>query len=624
MNILLDAYFDGNFGDDVFVQCITSRFSNYKFYTFLEYYPEEVCDWAESIPNLFLLPECNVFLRKNMFDAYVCVGGDIFPDKGNYDKRKGYVKSVKECGGVVAYIGFSLFHTYSEETKQDICELMEQADLVAPRDRVSTELLKNWLPHKEIFTMADLAFSYFERGKNGSENKEILGISVRKPGNVSEEVLERYCVEMAGVINAFLDKDNNRQVRIFSLSKGVWNDTEITGRILNMVQSPDRVEHYVYEGETQSCYQAIAECKVMISTRLHAMVAAIALGIKCIPVIYEVKQEHILKEIVYKGVSFAFHNLQGISDYVEDLWIEQNKQWQTVDLEKYLEKSKEVLNRLNNLLESGIERSAIYKFDSSGAQCEEKQYAKTQVAEVLKKNKELEDLAASMEELQHTIQNCQSDNERYLQELESCNKRNEEYFGIIETQNHNYQKMEQVKDEYIHSLNEEKNRLDKVIVEKQQEENRLNQLIEELKTAYESIQLRNQQLDEELLNAQRSIVQLEQDKLAVQQACEETQETQEALQATYEALQERHEVLQATYEALQPTHEALLEEHCRLKAECEKLTQREAQYTEILDIIRPYFMSGKGSFITKKMSELLEMKEKGSKDNWEKIQKFYE
>lgn len=568
MNILLDAYFDGNFGDDVFVQCITSRFPNYKFYTFLEHYPEEVCDWAESIPNLFLLPECNVFLRKNMFDAYVCVGGDIFPDKGNYDKRKGYVKSVKECGGVVAYIGFSLFHTYSEGTKQDICELMEQADLVAPRDRISTELLKDWLPHKEILTMADLAFSYFARGKNGWENKEILGISVRKPGNMSEEVLEHYCIEMADVINAFLDKDNNRQVRIFSLSKGVWNDTEITARILSMVQSPDRVGHYLYDGNTKNCYEAIAECKVMICTRLHAMVAAIALGIKCIPVIYEVKQEHILKEIVYKGVSFAFHNLQGISDYVEDLWIEQNKQWKTVNLEKYLEKSKEVLNRLSKLLENGIERSVIYKFDSTGAQCEEKQYAKTQVAEVLKKNKELDNLAASMEELQHAMQKCQSDNEKYLQVLEACNKQNEEYLGIIEKQNHNYQELERVKDEYINSLNTEKNRLDNVIIEKQQEEIRLNGIIVELNAAYESIQ---------------------KDRQAVQQA-----------------------------------YEALLEEHCLLAAECEMLTQREARYTEILGIIRPYFMSGKGSFITKKMSELLEMKEKGSKDNWEKIQKFYE
>ncbi len=568
MNILLDAYFDGNFGDDVFVQCITSRFPNYKFYAFLEHYPEEVCDWAESIPNLFLLPECNVFLRKNMFDAYVCVGGDIFPDKGNYDKRKSYVKSVRECGGVVAYIGFSLFHVYCEQTKQDICELMEPADLIAPRDSFSTELLKNWLPTKEIHTMADLAFSYFERGKNHGDNKEILGVSVRKPGNATEEVLERYCVEMADTINAFLDKDNERKVKIFSLSKGIWNDTEITHRILSMVQSHDRVEHYVYEGDVKRCYEAIAECKGMICTRLHAMIAAIALGIKCIPVIYEVKQEHMLKEIDYKGMTFAFHNLKGISDYVEDLWTEQNMQWQAVDLERYHAKGQEVLAGLGKLLAGGLGRSIINKEDSTGAQCEEKQYAKTQVAEVLKKNRELESLAASMEELQHTMQKCQSDNEKYLQELEACNKRNEEYLGIIEKQNHNYQELERVKDEYINSLNKEKNRLDNVIIEKQQEEIRLNGVIIELKTAYESIQTHNQLLEQ--------------------------------------------------------TYEVLLEEHSRLKAECEKLTQREAQYTEILDIIRPYFMSGKGSFITKKMSELLEMKEKGSKGNWEKIQKFYE
>ena len=80
MNILLDAYFDRNFGDDLFVDTITKLYGKYKFYTFMENYPPEIQKWAEKIPNLYLLPECPVMLRKGFFDAYICVGGDIFPD----------------------------------------------------------------------------------------------------------------------------------------------------------------------------------------------------------------------------------------------------------------------------------------------------------------------------------------------------------------------------------------------------------------------------------------------------------------------------------------------------------------------------------------------------------------
>ena len=67
MNIILDAYFDKNFGDDIFIKVITNMFPKHKFYTFLEFYPQEVCNWASQISNLYLLPECKVFLSKNIY-----------------------------------------------------------------------------------------------------------------------------------------------------------------------------------------------------------------------------------------------------------------------------------------------------------------------------------------------------------------------------------------------------------------------------------------------------------------------------------------------------------------------------------------------------------------------------
>ena len=96
MNILLDAYFDSNYGDDIFIKGITSVFSSHKFYAFLEHYPEKIVRWADGIPNLFPLPENDLFLDKKMFDAYICVGGDIFPDGGDFSKRKAYLSKVSE------------------------------------------------------------------------------------------------------------------------------------------------------------------------------------------------------------------------------------------------------------------------------------------------------------------------------------------------------------------------------------------------------------------------------------------------------------------------------------------------------------------------------------------------
>lgn len=114
MNILLDAYFDRNFGDDLFVDTITKLYGKYKFYTFMENYPPEIQKWAEKIPNLYLLPECPVMLRKGFFDAYICVGGDIFPDGGDFSKRQSWVDAVKAVNGKIFFLGFNLFTDYRE------------------------------------------------------------------------------------------------------------------------------------------------------------------------------------------------------------------------------------------------------------------------------------------------------------------------------------------------------------------------------------------------------------------------------------------------------------------------------------------------------------------------------
>lgn len=624
MNILLDAYFDRNFGDDVFVKCITNKFPNDKFYAFLEYYPKEVCDWAEKLPNLYLLPECNVFLQKNMFDAYICVGGDIFPDKGDFKKRKNYVKSVKECGGIVAYLGFSLFHGYSAQTKDDICELMEQSDIIAPRDSFSVGMLQEWLPHKEIQLMADMAFSYFSQLEKKKEQKEMLGVSIRKPGKLTEETIEAYSLQLVNTINAFLEKDKRRKVKIFSLSLGIWNDTEVADRIISRVKDAARVEHFVYNGEIQECYEAMGECKVIIGTRLHSMIAAIALEKEFIPVIYEVKQEHMLQEIGYTGKSFEFHDLCGLTEYVERLWSGQGLQWEAGRLEAYCRKSHLVFRTLEELLEKGSRQILKRKADISGVNCEEKQYAKSQVEEVLKKSRELEQLAASMDDLQHILQECQSSNENYLRDLEVSNQRNGEYFSIIEEQNRNYSELERVKDEYITSLNKEKDRLDGVIVEKQQEENRLNQVIRELDGVVDNLQLRNQFLEQEQQVIRQRATLLEQEQQVVQQRVAQLQQEKELEQEKNNKLEQDNLHARKQYADSKAANDVLLEQQRALETELGKLQESIERYEEVLCKMRPYFMSGKGSFITRQMSNLLEMKEKGSKENWEKIQEFYQ
>ena len=372
MNILLDAFYDLNYGDDLFVETITGLFPKCKFYSFLEHYPPRVSEKAQKIANLYLLPECGAYLKKNMFDAYICVGGDVFPDRGDYTKRKAYVRSVKECHGVVAFWGFSLFHDYCEQTKKDLVELMKDADIVAPRDERSAQLLRQLMPGKEISAIADLAFlSNWKQGTAGN----VLGISVRRPNYASDPDMAQYTAKLQEVIGTYLKENENRRVKIFSLSNGSTTDVDVAQAIIDGVAAKDRVEHIIYAGDTSLIKEEIAKCDVTICTRLHAMISCIALKIPFIPIVYEVKMDHILEEIGYLGQVIRFRDIETSTIDLDgavaafgagDLWDKEAEN-------KYINHTQTVMEKLRHLLRYECLTGDISKADTVGPVCEERE-----------------------------------------------------------------------------------------------------------------------------------------------------------------------------------------------------------------------------------------------------------
>ena len=266
--------------------------------------------WAKKIPNLFLLPECGAFLENHLFDAYICVGGDVFPNNGDFTKRKSYVQSVKKVHGTVAFWGFSLFRDYSEQTRQDLVEMLRDADIIAPRDEASARLLRELLPEKEICTVADLAFLSDWKHREPSRVTGRLGISVRRPNYATGQDMQQYISGLQDVINAHLDGGRERTVTLFSLSSGSTSDAEVSEAILSGVTEKDRVTHRCYAGDTAAIKEALAGCDAVICTRLHAMISCIAMHIPFLPVIYEVKMEHLLADIGYRGQKCFFPNTQ--------------------------------------------------------------------------------------------------------------------------------------------------------------------------------------------------------------------------------------------------------------------------------------------------------------------------
>lgn len=375
MNILLDAFYDLNYGDDIFIQTITGMFPNCKFYSFLEHYPLAVIEWAKKIRNLYLLPDCDVFLRKNMFDAYICVGGDIFPDKGDYSKRKKYIESVKQIDGVIAFWGFSLFHDYSEQTKMDIISLMKSADVIAPRDEASADYLRRILPGQEIHAVADLAFLSNWKKRGSVRPSNILGISVRRPNYATDQNMQYYTIKLQEVINAYLRENTERQVSFFSLSSGSTADALVANEIIAGVEDKKRVNHIVYSGNTFEVKEEMAKCDLVICTRLHAMISCIAMKIPFIPIIYEVKMEHILTDFDYQKTKIYFDQINNVTIQLDDLGdISDSSPWWDKQKEKmYIARTVAIKELLRKIIREDNSNEIISKIDSTGPRCDGKE-----------------------------------------------------------------------------------------------------------------------------------------------------------------------------------------------------------------------------------------------------------
>ena len=380
MNILLDAFYDLNYGDDIFIETVTGLFPGCKFYSFLEHYPQKVIQWAGKIPNLYLLPECDVFLQKNMFDAYICVGGDVFPDNGDFTKRKRYVQAVKEAQGPVIFWGFSLFHSYCEKTCQDIAEMMGSADVIAPRDERSGAFLRKLLPGREVTPVGDLAFL---AQWTGAEKTACLGISVRRPNYATDEDMQRYTADLRQAINTYLAADPKREAVLLSLSDGNTSDTAVAEEILAGVEAPERVKHTVYTGDIAAVKAEIARCELMICTRLHAMISCIAMKVPFIPIAYEVKMEHILQDIGYPGDVIRFQDTGALTEQLTQvLTAEAEPLWNGQRVQEFISRTAEMKKKVEALLACG--KNNIAKMDNTGPACADKEQVIDTYAAALK------------------------------------------------------------------------------------------------------------------------------------------------------------------------------------------------------------------------------------------------
>ena len=197
-----------------------------------------------------------------------------------------------------------------------------------------------------------------------------LGISVRRPNYATDEDMRRYTTHLQEAINTYLAGNSAREVVLLSLSTGNTSDAPVAEEILEGVEEPARVRHFVYTGNIAATKAEIAGCELMICTRLHAMISCIAMGVPFIPIVYEVKMEHILQDIGYRKDAIHFADTRALTAQMEELLEESAEPlWTPEGEQEYISRTAAMKDKVQSLL--GSHRQAITKTDLTGPVCKE-------------------------------------------------------------------------------------------------------------------------------------------------------------------------------------------------------------------------------------------------------------
>ena len=358
MKIILEAFFDNNFGDDLFIGTVFNRYPDAEFYAFWDSLHPAVLNQVQVMERLHIRPGNCRMMEEEHFDGYIMVGGDVFMNWGNFRERIARMEAVKKHGGFVALLGFNLYEEYCEQTLADLRTMMQLADVVLPRDAATAERLHKIVPDVEVTCSADMAFTArYDTAK--TDTREILGIAPRRKYQAADAEHADYCAGMAAIADGWLEAHPAGIARFLAFSAGSFDDADVSREIIALMKHGNRTEIVPHTGDMGVFLEQLKNCTAMLPTRFHGLVFALIYNIPFVAVTYEVKLNQLLDELNYKGLRLPYGvKLSGetVAQAVKELDVDQ------VDadaLAAYYKKADLFFKRVDELMAEGNAKPSV-------------------------------------------------------------------------------------------------------------------------------------------------------------------------------------------------------------------------------------------------------------------------
>ena len=304
MKIYVDAYLAKNLGDDLFINILTTRYPEHKFYAISKGEKGYNTKNFKVYSNMYIFKILKKFQWEkylaNHYDTVVTIGGSMFMERGDTNRDFSMGKNKRYVLG----INFGPYKT--QEYYNNIHNMLSNVEDVCFRDKYSYTLFKD-LPN--VRQAADIVFSMDTANIKITNRKRAIISIISPKDKIDEKYEEKYEEKMLELITFLIKKEY--EICLMSFCKNE-NDEEEIEKIYNKIQENQKkkVEKYYYNGNIEEALNTIADSQLVVGGRFHANIIGLCLGKSILPVLYSDKTLHVLEDMQINTPIIDIRNLE--------------------------------------------------------------------------------------------------------------------------------------------------------------------------------------------------------------------------------------------------------------------------------------------------------------------------
>jgi len=339
--VYVKGYFFNNFGDDLFLYILITRYPKVDFYVFVN---KDRYRYFRQFKNLHIIDSRNKIYNKiynyykrtgkenilsRFCDYSIMIGGSIF-----MEKNCGKDELWKIYGNHQYYIiGANIGPYYHKEYLECIKKIIRRSPDICVRDRKSYELICD---SPNVRYGGDIAFSLCTAKEMNDSKKLFISVMNLEVKGFSAEQQVFY----EDVLNNFIQEYHSKDYEIVVAS---FCTRECDNLMVQKIKGKySFVQELYYSDNLISIIEQIQSSEIVIATRFHAMVLGLLYGKKVIPLIYNSKMKNLLEDICFQNDMYDIVNLSKVTG--------KSKEYVDVDISEQIDTAKNHFKKLDSIL----------------------------------------------------------------------------------------------------------------------------------------------------------------------------------------------------------------------------------------------------------------------------------